>query len=231
MGMLGGEVMDQKLNLLQYTLPIIQAPDFTSYSYFVSHSNQDAYQLIESWPNWPFKRCIISGPSGYGKTHLGHILKDLIQGVFLDAQELTEDMYTTIRPNTYYIIDNIQAVQDPKLLFHFYNLTLENDCIVVYLSEMAPGKMDTNLADLNSRLRSLPVIELSQPDEELCRAIIKKIFSDLQINVSEEIIQYLMVHTSRNLSDIQLNLKALNQRSLEEKRNITIPFIKNVLKL
>lgn len=227
----GGEAMDQKLKLLQYTLPIMQAPDFTSYSYFVSHSNQDAYQLIETWPNWPFKRCVIYGPSGHGKTHLGHILKDLMQGIFLDTQELNEGMYPTIQPNACYVVDNLQAMQDPKLLFHFYNFTLENDCTVVYLSEAAPGKIDTRLADLNSRLRSLPVIELPSPDDELCRAIIKKIFADLQVSISEEIVEYIIVHTSRNLTDLHLNLKLLNQRSLEEKRGITIPFIKNVLKI
>lgn len=226
-----GETMGQKSKPLQYTLPIIQAPDFTSYSYFVSSSNEEAYQLIKTWPNWQFKRYVIYGPSGYGKTHLGHILKDLIQGVFLDVRELNPSTYDTIQPHSSYVIDNLQAMEDPRLIFHFYNITLEKNCTVIYLSELAPGKLDTKLADLNSRLRSLPTIELSPPDDKLCKAIIKKIFADLQINVSDEIIDYIMIHTSRNLTDIQLNLKILNHQSLTEKRNITIPFIKNILNI
>jgi chromosomal replication initiation ATPase DnaA len=231
MDMDDGRIMDLT-NLhkpLQYTLPIIQQPDFTSYSFFVSDSNRIAYELIERWPNWSFKQYVICAPSGYGKTHLGHILKDRIEGEFFNAKDITQETLLTIRPNNNYVLDDIQLIDDPKLLFHFYNLTLENHCTVIYLSEVTPGRHDMKLADLNSRLRTLPVIELTQPDDELCKAIIKKVFADLQINLSEDVVNYILAHTSRSLTDMQSNLQLINQRSLEEKRSITIPFIKLVL--
>lgn len=221
--------MGKSLKHLQYTLPLIHRPDFTSYSYFISASNKAAYHLMETWPDWIFKQYIVCGPSGYGKTHLGYILKDRTQGTFLDVQDINLDQLMNISPKSTYIIDNIHAIKIPDILFHFYNLMVENNCCVVYLSEIPPGKLDTGLADLNSRLRSLPVIELFQPEDELCYAIIKKVFSDLQLNISEETIDYLLTHTSRNLTDVHKNLELLNQKSLEQKRNITISFIKSIL--
>lgn len=219
--------MDQ--NPKQYTLPLIQQPDFTSYSYFVSQSNAPAYQLVELWPHWSFKRYIICGPSGYGKTHLGHILGDLTDGVCVNAADITSELLEAIQPNQTYIVDDIHLIQLPRLLFHFYNLTVEKGCSVIYIMDTVPSQRDMGLPDLNSRLRSLPVIELPQPDDNLCRAIIKKVFLDLQINVADEVVDYMLVHMSRSLSDIQHTIQLLNQKSMEFKRNITIPFVKLVL--
>lgn len=225
----GGVMVQKPKNLTQYTLPIIQKPDFTSYSYFVSDSNKGAYQLVETWPNWAFKQYVVCGPSGHGKTHLGHILKDLTQGVFFNSGSITSEILINIKANNSYIIDDINAIPDASLLFHFYNLALENKCNVIYLSDKVPSQLDFGIADVNSRFRSLPIIELAQPDDEFCRAIIKKILSDWQVNIMDEVIDYLLVHTSRSLTDIQANLNVLNQQSLIDKRNITIPFIKRVL--
>ncbi|MBH1989831.1 MAG: hypothetical protein I8H80_01490 [Alphaproteobacteria bacterium] len=212
----------------QYTLPLIQEPDFTSYSYFVSQSNKAAYQLVELWPEWPFKRYVIFGPTGHGKTHLGHILRDLTLGIFINAGDIDAKVLETIKPKETYIVDDIHLVQQSALLFHFYNLTLENDCNVVYLSGKAPGQYDMGLPDLNSRFRSLAVIELPQPDDDLCRAIIRKVFLDLQISIADEVVEYMLAHMSRSLTDIHYNIQLLNQRSMEMKRNITIPFIKSL---
>lgn len=221
--------MDQSRK--QYTLPLIQQPDFTSYSYFVSQSNKLAYQLVELWPNWSFKNYVICGPAGYGKTHLGHVLKDLTGGVFLKAANITSEILETIQSKHVYIVDDVQLTHDPRLLFHFYNLMLEKNCVAIYLSDVPPSQRDMGLPDLNSRLRSLPVIELPQPDDNLCRAIIKKVFLDLQISVADEVVEYMLAHMSRSLSDIHSNIEALNQKSMELKRNITIPFVKSILNI
>jgi chromosomal replication initiation ATPase DnaA len=218
--------MNQPPSFAQYTLPLIRNPDFTSYSYFVSESNRAAYQLIETWPNWMVKRYVVWGPSGYGKTHFGHILKDRTQGIFLTARHIDRTMLETITNNSVYIIDDIHRLESPEMLFHFYNLTLEKECWVVYLSNTPPGQLDTKLADLNSRLRSLPLLEIQQADDNMCCAIMKKVFADLQIDVSDTVVHYLLAHTSRNLTDIHQNIQRLNQLSLEQKRNITIPLIK-----
>jgi chromosomal replication initiation ATPase DnaA len=213
----------------QYTLPLIQQPDFTSYSYFVSESNLPAYHLVELWPNWPFKCYVVCGPAGYGKTHLGHILNDLTDGIFIKAANITTEVLETIQPNQSYIVDDVHLIPQPQLLFHFYNLTVEKGCSVVYLSDVPPSQRDMGLPDLNSRLRSLSVIELPPPDDNLCRAIIKKVFLDLQINVADEVVEYMLAHMSRSLTDIHRTIGVLNQKSMELKRNITIPFIKSVL--
>ena len=43
--------------------------------FFVSPSNQEAYDFINSWPKWIKKIVNIFGPPGSGKTHIASILK------------------------------------------------------------------------------------------------------------------------------------------------------------
>ena len=41
--------------------------------FYVSPSNQEAYDFINSWPKWVKRIVNIFGPSGSGKTHLTSI--------------------------------------------------------------------------------------------------------------------------------------------------------------
>jgi len=43
--------------------------------FYVSSSNQEAYEFISSWPKWIKRIANIFGPLGSGKTHLASILK------------------------------------------------------------------------------------------------------------------------------------------------------------
>jgi chromosomal replication initiation ATPase DnaA len=215
----------------QLQLPLLIEPNFSQYSYFVSESNKHVYGLINTWPNWSFSSYVVYAPAGYGKTHLAHIFKDCLNGVYLKVSEITEDVIISMSSGTLYLIDecNVKSLIDPSLLFHFYNMALEKKCTTMYFCKESPQNINFGLEDLNSRLRSIPSIEILQPDDLLCEAIMKKQFSDLQVLVSDEVIHFLLTHASRSLTDIQKNIEKLNTEALKQKRNITIPFIKETL--
>ena len=60
---------------------ILKFPSQKAYKredYYVSASNQEAYDFINSWPRWIKRIVNIFGPSGSGKSHLASILKNKV---------------------------------------------------------------------------------------------------------------------------------------------------------
>ena len=72
---------------------IFKFPTYQAYKkedFYVSPSNQEAYDFINSWPKW-IKRIInIFGPSGSGKSHLASILKGKTLCLQTESNELNE---------------------------------------------------------------------------------------------------------------------------------------------
>ena len=58
---------------------ILKFPSSNAYKkedYYVSTSNEEAYNFITSWPNWIKRIVNIYGPTSSGKSHLANILKN-----------------------------------------------------------------------------------------------------------------------------------------------------------
>ena len=75
---------------------ILKFPTHQAYKkedFYVSPSNHEAYDLINSWPKW-IKRIInILGPSGSGKSHLASILKSRTSCLLIDSNKLNEKTF------------------------------------------------------------------------------------------------------------------------------------------
>jgi chromosomal replication initiation ATPase DnaA len=211
----------------QLHIPLGSLTDFSKYSFYHSKSNEAAFSLVVKWPNWEFPMYVITGPKGYGKTHLAHIITEVSKGIFLNANELSEDSIANMEKSTYVIDDYTKG--DPVRLFHFYNQCIQTKSKAVFLGDVSPQVLDFGLPDLNSRLRSLIQISLQMPDDELCLMVMKKHFSDLQVDVSEDVVRFLLNHSSRDLGDVQNLIYSLNSKALSYKRAITVPFIKEIL--
>ena len=75
--------------------------------FYVSPSNQEAYDFINSWPKW-IKRIInIFGPSGSGKTHLASILKNKTSCLSINSNDLDEKTFLKFKTKEALIIENL----------------------------------------------------------------------------------------------------------------------------
>ena len=61
--------------------------------FYVSPSNYEAYDYINSWPKWIKRIVNIYGPSGSGKTHIASILKSKTSVLEIQSDELNDKIF------------------------------------------------------------------------------------------------------------------------------------------
>ena len=89
---------------------ILKFPSKKAYlkdDFYVSSSNQEAYDFVNSWPKW-IKRIInIFGPSGSGKTHIITILKSKTTVLEIDASKLNDKIFFQFKTKEVLILDQL----------------------------------------------------------------------------------------------------------------------------
>jgi chromosomal replication initiation ATPase DnaA len=207
----------------------------SSYSlqdFIVSASNRDAFNYIMSWPNWGdhrFARMLyIYGPDGSGKTHLSHIWKGKSGAEFADLKNL-KDLYNK---SNALILDNIEDYLDCQDdLFHLINIALDRKFFLLITSRCSPGNLDIKLPDLRSRINAITSAGITNPDYELLSILLIKHFSDRQLKVSQEVINFIIARIERSFEVALKLVKKVDELALAQRRKITIPLIKEALRM
>ena len=76
---------------------------------------------------------------------------------------------------------------------------------------------------------SVNKIDILMIDDELMRILIFNQFSNLSILINDDVINYLIKNLPREFSKILSIISNINKNSLENKKKITIPFIKSLI--
>ena len=109
---------------------ILKFPSHQAYKkedFYVSPSNQEAYDLINSWPKWIKRTVNIFGPSGSGKSHLASILKSKTSCLQIEANNLNDEIFFKFKTKEALIIENLNEKASEKLLFSLWNIALQDN--------------------------------------------------------------------------------------------------------
>src|SRR5262249_46367837 len=148
-------------------------------------SNEAALSLVERWPDWPDRALAIVGPEGAGKSHLAAIWADITGARRVSARVLDEtDLPAALATGALVVEDAAEGV-DERALFHLLNLMRQQNAFVLITARTPPAMWRVPLADLASRLRAIPTVQLRPPDDALLRAVMVKLFADRQLAVDE----------------------------------------------
>ena len=198
--------------------------------FYVSTNNFSAYQLIESWPNWPGKWLNIFGPIGSGKTHLSKILEKKIKRVLIiDETKINDKIIQNLNSFDCLIIDDFSNKIEENLLYSILNQTKQIDSFMVINSKSPLKKFEFKLPDLRSRINSFNFIGIDLPTDDLLKVIISKSFSDKQINLNPKITEYIIKNVERSYEKMFKFLSDLDKMSLSSGKSININLIKKVL--
>jgi chromosomal replication initiation ATPase DnaA len=91
------------------------------------------------------------------------------------------------------------------------------------------SSLDFKILDLKTRLQSFPVANIYSPDDEFLKALLVKQFLERDIIVAPDVIEYIIKHIPRDTVSVSFVVEQADLLSFEEKRRITIPFIKKII--
>ena len=184
---------------------------------------------------------LIYGAKDSGKTYLLQALCNQFnnQGkssFFLpmrQAIELSVDILDSLENIELVCIDGIESLVGNKAweigLFNLINRSFNSNNRLIFTSAKNIDGMNFELKDFDSRLRKIQSHELhSLADDDILSAL-KHIANLRSIELGSKEAQYLLTYADRNISDLVKILESLDQLSMEMKRKITIPLIKEVI--
>lgn len=203
--------------------------DFLSSWCATSHSEQDNVVFL-------------FGQNGSGKSHLLQAACQCVSrrgGVaqYLPLSELAEmppdAVVDSLEEASLVCLDDIDVIAgsgDWELaIFDFYNRMRESGHQLLISGSSAPASLDVRLPDLKSRLGWGAVFQLEPPDDQRRGAILRFRGAKRGIELSEDATRFLLHRSERDLTALMNLLKKLDSASLEEKRAVTVPFIKQVM--
>ncbi len=196
-----------------------------------SSSNALAYRAISDWPNsWgvdPYPRSlIIQGPKASGKTFLSKKWSAKSGALFIKKMhEVTENI---LSHHEAFIIEDFDASWSEEKLLHMFNLIAENNKYLLITCEFIPK---VKLPDLLSRIRSVNLIKIEQPDDEMMKMLIFKLFSNYSVVINNEVVSFLIKVLPREFPSVVESVKIINDFAMANKRKITVPLVKVALEL
>jgi chromosomal replication initiation ATPase DnaA len=165
---------------------------------------------------------LLVGPAGSGKSHLGAIWARAAAAITIEAESLVEAEPAELARARAILIENAERIGAGEAnLFHLINLAREGGSSLLMTAHGAPDHWALKKPDLRSRLRLAPIVALGEPDAELARAVLFKLFSDRQIAVDPAVIAYIGLRIDRSLGAARAIVEALDREALARGKAVT----------
>jgi len=213
----------------QLALALSHDESFAREDFLAGASNADALKLIERWPDWPDRTLALVGPEGAGKSHLAAIWAENAGARRLSARALGETDLLHALATGALVVEDVAGDLSERALFHLINLVREEEAYLLITARMAPGRWSVALPDLASRLRAIPAVTLTSPDDAVLRAVLLKLFADRQLGVDESLISYLVTRIERSFAAARVAVETLDHEALRLKRPVTRALAAEVL--
>ena len=206
----------------QLALELPVSPRFGREDFLVSPSNEQAYGLVERWPDWPDTIVRLEGPPGSGKSHLAAIFAAASHAWTVESAAVTMARVPYLVSNGALVIEDAdRRPRDETALFHLLNLARERRTFLLLTASGPVEGWGLATPDLVSRLRLAPCVGLSAPDDSLLKAVLVKLFVDRQLVVDTSVVDFLALRLERSLSVASEAVAMLDREALSRGRRIT----------
>lgn len=181
------------------------------------------------------------GESASGKSHLLQALchqswlenKSAAYIPLLDEEITEPEVLQGLEGMTLVCIDDVQAISGQasweRAIFNLFNLLREQGGRLVITGNASPNNLNLQLADLTSRLNWGVVFQILCLQDEAKITVLQTHADQLGLSLSQEVAEYLLKRSPRDMASLFALLNKLDMASLTEQRRLTIPFVRQYL--
>lgn len=209
-------------------------PPAPSLDNFVAEGNAEVVNALRCWLSGTLaERCIyLWGPPASGKTHLltAMVADRQTQGhaaVLIPAEALSMDQAADA---AWLAVDDVQRLSPAgqAVLFTLLNRAAQGDALLALSGTVAPAGL-TLREDVRTRVGAGLVLQLRPlSDEDKARAL-RAHAASRGFDLPSDAAAYLLRHARRDLRWLMTVLDALDRYSLQTRRPITLPLLREVL--
>ena len=204
--------------------------NYLDQDYYLSSSNQEAYNLINCWPKWIKKTINLYGEKFSGKSHLASIFEKKTTCIKVFSEDCSDETIQNFKTKQVLIIEDLDENFPENLLYTILNIVEQENKYLLATSLKPLNKFNFKLPDLTSRIRNCLIIGIKNPDDNLIFALLIKYLSDRQINIDKKLIEYIIKRIDRSYEKIFLFIHKIDKLSLKRGKPINLATIKEALK-
>lgn len=216
---------------MQQLLLDISTHKTPSFETFVTGKNEELLQVLhhlalrESSEHFIY----LWGDSAAGKTHLLKALAHYPPVRYINATSDHADFLYDFQ-TTLYLLDDCDKLSPEKQIaaFYLFNAVRENNAFLVITGATPPSLLPVR-DDLRSRMSwGLAYCIHGLTDKEKMEAL-EKMARERGFSPAQDVLPYLITHYPRDMRTLSVILDALDQYSLQTKRAITLPLLREMM--
>lgn len=183
------------------------------------------------------------GPAGCGRSHLllgqcAEAEKHALRCAYLALGESSThapEMLEGLENVDLIAMDDIHLIAADsaweEALFALFNRCRDLGTRMLFSADCGPAALPLHLPDLRSRLAWGLTLSLQPLDDSGRLELLQSLAARRALKLPEDVARYLLERTPRHPSDLVHTIARLDRASLAEKRRLTIPFVRDVLRL
>lgn len=210
--------------------------EYTFDTFIVGSSNKFAHaaaQAVATKPGQTYNPLFIYGNSGLGKTHLLNAICNEVRLnnsdakiLYTSGEDFTNELINSIQNRTMpefhnkyrtvdvLLVDDVQfiggKVQTEEEFFHTFNTLAQANKQIVLASDRPPKEIQTLEDRIRTRFEAGLLADVQPPDIETRMAIIRRKADMLQLEIPDDVVQYLAEKIKNNIRQLEGAVKKLN---------------------
>lgn len=189
----------------QIALPL--SPVHGAETIVVGPSLQPVIDGLVAAQDWPYRTCILSGPTRSGKSLLAR---------WFEASGLGD------------AVDQADTLPEDEV-FHMWNRAQASGRPLLLVNGRGHGAWRVKLPDLGSRLGGSMALQIGAPDEELLIQLIEEHAARRGLAIGDGAIQFLLTRLERSHAAVEQVVATIDRLSLERKSAPTQALVRDAL--